>query len=269
LRNLLQRTLSGIIYLVIIIGGLFLGKYSFGALFLVIGILALHEFYNLLNIPLRSPVSIVGLAGGGVIFILGFLTASDLLPLRFMAFIALVAIAVFIVALYAKNIEIGVIGNVLLGIIYVILPITAMNFLAFYDGHQYSYRIILGVLILIWINDTGAYVTGSLLGRHKLFPRISPKKSWEGLAGGTLFTMGAAFGMKYLMATSLQTENWISIGVITCILAVYGDLTESLFKRNADKKDSGSIMPGHGGILDRFDSILFVMPAVLVYLLIK
>jgi phosphatidate cytidylyltransferase len=253
----------------VIIGSLFLGRYGFGVIFLIVGILALHEFFNLLDIPVKSPVALIGLITGGVIFILGFLTATGMLPLQFMAVIVLTPLIVFIVALYAQHIESGLIGSVLMGIVYVILPITALNYLAFYAAHSYNHRIILGVFILIWINDTGAYVTGSLFGRHKLFPRISPKKSYEGLAGGTLFTLAAAFGMKYLMGTILQTHDWMVIGIITCILAVYGDLTESMFKRKADKKDSGSIMPGHGGFLDRFDSILFVVPAVLVYLLLK
>lgn len=269
MNNLLQRTLSGFIYLVVIIGSLFLGRYGFGVIFLFIGILALHEFFNLLNIPVKSPVALVGLITGGIIFILGFFTASGILPLQFMALIVLAPIVVLIIALYTNHIESGMIGSVLLGIVYVILPVTAMNYLAFYEAHAYNHRIILGVLILIWINDTGAYVTGSLFGRHKLFPRISPNKSYEGLAGGTSFTLAAAFGMKYLMGPLLQTGEWMIIGIITCILAVYGDLTESMFKRKADKKDSGSIMPGHGGFLDRFDSILFVVPAVLVYLLLK
>jgi phosphatidate cytidylyltransferase len=264
-----QRTLSGIVYLVVIIGSLFLGRYGFGAIFLIIGILALHEFFNLLDIPDQSPVAIMGLITGVIAFILGFLTASGMLPLQYMALLVLAPIVILIFALYTKHLETGMIGSVLLGIIYVIIPITAMNYLAFYETHAYNHRIILGVFILIWINDTGAYVTGSLFGRHKLFPRISPKKSYEGLAGGTLFTLAAAFGMKYIMGTLLNTGDWMIIGFITCILAVYGDLTESMFKRKADKKDSGSVMPGHGGILDRFDSILFVVPAVLVYLLLK
>jgi phosphatidate cytidylyltransferase len=148
-----------------------------------------------------------------------------------------------------------------------VIPLALMNYLAFpvINGYGYTRRIILGMLILVWINDTGAYVTGSIFGRHKLFPRISPKKSWEGLAGGTLFTMVAAIWMDRFMGM-LSATNWLIIAAIVSVFGVYGDLTESLLKRNANKKDSGNLIPGHGGVLDRFDSVLFVIPIVTVYL---
>ena len=123
----------------------------------------------------------------------------------------------------------------------------------------------MGILTLVWINDTAAYVTGSTRGKHKLFPRISPKKSWEGLLGGTLFTFIAALWMNRLMGT-LSVSHWLFLAAIVSVFGVYGDLVESFIKRNADKKDSGSLIPGHGGVLDRIDSILFVMPASVIYL---
>lgn len=269
MSNLLQRTLSGIIYLAVIIGSLITGPYTFGALFLIIGILALHEFYALLDIPPKNPLALTGEIGGAIIFILGFLVASGVLHTGFLALFAGVPLALFIVALYSEKNDAILIGKILLGIIYIMLPLTTASFVAFYEAGVYSHRIILGILILIWINDTGAYVAGSLFGRHKLFPRISPKKSWEGFAGGTIFTLIAAFVMRYIVQTSLMTADWVIIGLFICFVAVYGDLTESMFKRGANKKDSGNLIPGHGGILDRFDSILFVMPVVFMYLMIR
>lgn len=246
-----------------------MGPYTFGVLFLIIGILALHEFYNLLDLPFRNPLSLTGAIGGGVIFILGLFVASGVLHTGFLAMFAAVPVTLFIVALYSEKNDTLLIGKVLLGIIYIILPLIASSFVAFYDSGVYSHRIILGVFILIWINDTGAYVAGSLFGKHKLFPRISPKKSWEGFAGGTFFTLVTAFVLRHIFQSSLQTADWMIIGLLTCIVAVYGDLTESMFKRAANKKDSGTLIPGHGGILDRFDSILFVMPVVFMYLMIR
>jgi phosphatidate cytidylyltransferase len=254
---------------VVIIGSLLSGPYTFGALFLIIGILALHEFYALLGVPPKNVLSLTGEIGGAVIFILGILVASGILHAGFLAMFAAVPLTLFIVALYSEKNDAVLIGKILLGIIYIILPLTTASFVAFYDSGVYSHRIILGVLILIWINDTGAYVAGSLFGRHKLFPRISPKKSWEGFAGGALFTLIAAFVIRYMLQTSLLTADWMIIGLLTCVVAVYGDLTESMFKRSADKKDSGNLIPGHGGILDRFDSILFMMPVVFIYLMIR
>lgn len=269
MSNLLQRTLSGIIYLTVIIGSLIIGPFTFGALFLIIGILALHEFYSLLDIPSKNTLSLTGKIGGAVIFILGFLVASGVLHAGFLAMFAALPLTLFIVALYSERNDAAMIGKIMLGIMYIMLPLTTAWYVAYYESGVYSHRIILGVLILIWINDTGAYVAGSLFGRHKLFPRISPKKSWEGFAGGTFFTLVAALGMRYIFQTSLMTADWVIIGLLTCIIAVYGDLTESMFKRGADKKDSGTLIPGHGGILDRFDSILFVIPVVFMYLMIR
>jgi phosphatidate cytidylyltransferase len=269
LNNLLQRTLSGTIYLVIIIGSLFLGKYAFGTMFLIIGLLALSEFYHMMDVDVESSLSITCISLGIGIFVLSYLTASGLLPLTYLWLVLVFPIVVFIVALYQQKMDILDMSKALLGLFYIMVPISVINFLAFEPnrGFQYTHRIVLGILILVWVNDTGAYVAGSLFGRHKLFPRVSPKKSWEGLIGGTVFTLAGAFLMTYIVRI-LTTTDWMVIGVLTSIFGVYGDLCESFLKRIANKKDSGALIPGHGGMLDRIDSILFVMPVVLAYLMI-
>ena len=152
------------------------------------------------------------------------------------------------------------------GFLYVALPLSAINLLAFpeVNANYYSHRIVLGILTLVWINDTGAYVSGMLFGKHRLFARISPKKSWEGFAGGTIFTFAAALIMTRLMAI-LSREEWIILAGIVSVFGVFGDLVESLIKRNAQIKDSGTLIPGHGGVLDRFDSLLFVVPVSVIY----
>lgn len=271
MNNLVQRTISGIVYLIIIIGSLFLGKYFFGALFLLITVLALAEFYKLAENAGNKPVRVPGLFAAAVIFVLSFLVASHETGIRMLSIAGIFPVLFFIMALYSRKADpVKSLSITFLGLIYVVLPFALMNYLVFPASNNYSYthRIILGILILIWINDTGAYLSGTLLGRHKLFPGISPKKSWEGLIGGTLLTILPAFWMYSLMGI-LSRADWIILAVIVSVFGIFGDLTESLIKRNAGMKDSGAIMPGHGGILDRFDSILFVIPVSFLYLIIN
>jgi phosphatidate cytidylyltransferase len=142
-----------------------------------------------------------------------------------------------------------------------------MNYLVFpaANGFGYTHRIVLGILTLVWINDTGAFLIGIMFGRNKLFPRVSPKKSWEGAIGGAFISLVAAIWMHSLMGI-LNRSDWIILAIVVSVFGVFGDLAESLFKRSADMKDSGLLIPGHGGLLDRIDSILFVMPLALCYL---
>jgi phosphatidate cytidylyltransferase len=271
LKNLFQRTVSGIIYLVILIGSLFLGKYAFGTVFLLIGLLALVEFYDLAGIPGYTQITVPGLVSGAFIFVLAFLVASHAVSIRYLALACLLPLLSLIAALYSpKQDFIKDLSKVYLGILFIIIPIAIINYLVFpsINGYEYTHRVVLGILAMVWINDTGAYVAGSALGRHKLFPRISPKKSWEGLISGTLLTLVLAFWMNRVMGI-LSVTDWIILAVIVSIFGVYGDLTESMIKRNAGRKDSGNLIPGHGGVLDRIDSILFVMPFSFLYLVFK
>ena len=159
--------------------------------------------------------------------------------------------------------------------LYIALPFSLINVLAFrtsgYTIH-YTYLAPLAVFVCLWINDTGAYLCGSLLGRHKLFPRISPGKSWEGSIGGGLLVVAVAVGAWYLTEQygvndlGLTAPQWAGLGLTVVVFGTWGDLIESLFKRTLGIKDSGTILPGHGGMLDRFDSSLLAIPAVVVYL---
>ena len=158
---------------------------------------------------------------------------------------------------------------------YIALPFSMINVLAFRqapDGDiHYYYLLPLSVFIFLWTNDTGAYCSGSLLGKHKLFPRISPAKSWEGSIGGALFVLIAAAVVGYLESQSnalsgLTIVQWLGLGLVVTVFGTWGDLVESLFKRTLGIKDSGNILPGHGGMLDRFDSSLMAIPASVVYL---
>jgi len=271
LKNLFQRTISGIVYLVIVIGSLFLGKYAFGALFLAVSLLALTEYYNISGYSEFEGITVPGLLTGAATFIIFFLSASGMIDRTYISLVALSPVVLMIAGLYMHNNHaLKDLSGMFVGFLYISLPLALTTFLVFpsVTDQYYTHRIFMGLLILVWINDTGAYVTGMLLGKHRLFLRISPKKSWEGLVGGTLFTLIAAFFMTRLMGILDQTD-WIVLAVIVCIFGVYGDLAESLIKRNAKVKDSGTIIPGHGGVLDRFDSVLFVVPVAVVYLMLK
>jgi phosphatidate cytidylyltransferase len=271
LKTLVQRTISGLVYLIIIIGSLFLGKYAYGFIFLLITVLALLEFYEINGLPRTGIASVVGVFSAGIIYILSFLVTSGLAGSYLLSLAFLMPIVALIVALYGS--DSGWWNNLalmVLGVVYIAVPMAVMNYLVFpvVNEKVYTHRILLGIFTLIWINDTGAYVIGSLFGRHKLFPRISPKKSWEGLIGGTLLTLTAALWMNAVMGI-LSQANWIILGTLVSIFGIYGDLTESWFKRKADRKDSGSLIPGHGGMLDRIDSFLFVMPVSFVYFVLN
>ena len=154
--------------------------------------------------------------------------------------------------------------------LYVSVPLTLSNLLVFGNNGSdgYDYRIILGIFILVWINDSFAYISGILFGKHKLFKKISPKKTWEGFTGGLLFTLTGGYILSKFFH-GIQTTDWIVIALLISVFGTYGDLTESMFKRNLDIKDSGNLIPGHGGILDRIDSLLFCIPVTLFYLLVQ
>jgi phosphatidate cytidylyltransferase len=268
LKNFIQRVAFGIIYLVIIIGSLFMGKFAFGFIFLLINLIALHEFYSLSRSSGAFPAVIPSMITGGAVYILSFLVSSHMADPVLLLLVIPFIIFIFILALFSdkpdimKNTAIS-----FLGIVYVSLPLSVINFLAFptFNDYGYTYRIILGIFTLVWINDTGAYLVGMSIGRHRLFERISPKKTWEGAVGGAVLTLICALWLHLVMGV-LERTDWVFLSLIVSVFGVFGDLTESLFKRSVGQKDSGKIIPGHGGLLDRIDSILFVMPLAAVYL---
>ena len=152
---------------------------------------------------------------------------------------------------------------------YIALPFAPLNVLAFHtnvtgSASEYNPILPLSIFIFNWVNDTGAYCTGVLFGKHRLFERISPKKSWEGSIGGAVFCVIAAFVMAHFFPF-LSLGVWVGLGLVIVVFGTWGDLTESLLKRTLGIKDSGNILPGHGGMLDRFDSSLMAIPAAVVY----
>jgi phosphatidate cytidylyltransferase len=192
--------------------------------------------------------------------------------------ILLPVLSIFVKELFSNNkFPISNISMSILSLVYISFPfiisilLTKGNFLG-YSKSEYTPAILLGILILIWIFDSLAYCTGTLFGqhgRHKLYERISPKKSWEGTIGGALFTIIGAYFFDLLFPLIISKEDWIVIAIIVVIFGTIGDLIESMFKRSINIKDSGNILPGHGGVLDRFDSFIFTVPWVFFYLIFK
>lgn len=156
-------------------------------------------------------------------------------------------------------------GKLFLTVVYICIPFALLIKIPFLQTNSYQSGIILGSFILIWINDSFAYVTGSLLGKHKLLERISPKKTVEGFIGGLLFTLATGYLLSFQFST-LSSNQWVLLAAIIGIFGVLGDLIESMFKRRAKVKDSGNVIPGHGGFLDRLDSIIFAAPFIFAYL---
>lgn len=270
LPNFVVRVLAGAVFVVILLAGIFINEFSFLGVFSLFTLLALWEFYNLMEKSGNVPLSKWGNAiGGTILFCASFVYFSGILPsiLVFTPYIVYLQI-IFISELYLKKKDaIKSLAYATLGQLYVALPFALSNILVFHFFEKYTPLFLLAVLVLIWVNDSFAYLTGMTLGKHKMFERISPKKSWEGFVGGTCFAMLASTGFYYF--TELYTiPVWMGFAAVIVIFGTLGDLIESLIKRTLEVKDSGKMIPGHGGMLDRFDSTIFAIPAAVVYLLI-
>ena len=286
MKNLIVRTITGIIFVAAIVAS-FMRADAMVLLFSIITGMTVWEFTGLVN--LRRSVNVnrfISTVAGVYFFFAMTYYCSDMYAgvAKSVVFIPyLVTIVYLLIAeLYLKQEDpIQDWAYTMLAQMYIALPFSLINVLAFNattDGLvAFNTLLPLSIFIFLWINDTGAYCCGSLLGRHKLFPRISPAKSWEGSIGGAVFVLGVAWLIgTYDNTLVLDAENtripllsipeWLGLGLVVVIFGTWGDLVESLFKRTLGIKDSGNILPGHGGMLDRFDSSLLAIPAAVIYL---
>ena len=276
-KNLIVRTITGVLFIAIMVSG-FLRPQAMVFLFSLITGLTIWEYCSLVNELKTVTVNRFIATMAGVYFFLavaginsGYIQTNGV----FVPYL-LTIVYLFVSELYTRNENaIHDWAYTMLSQMYIALPFSMINVLAFRqapDGDiHYYYLLPLSVFIFLWTNDTGAYCSGSLLGKHKLFPRISPAKSWEGSIGGALFVLIAAAVVSYLESQSnalsgLTIVQWLGLGLVVTVFGTWGDLVESLFKRTLGIKDSGNILPGHGGMLDRFDSSLMAIPASVVYL---
>ena len=276
MKNFIVRTITSVFFVAAIVTS-FLNPQAMTLLFSIVTGMTVWEFAGLVNErPYISINRFICTVSGVYLFLAMIGYNSGMTPAT--VFIPyLVSIVYLMVAeLYLKAKDpINNWAYTMLSHLYIALPLSLLGVLAFRsDGYQthYSYLMPLSVFVFLWINDAGAYICGSLLGRHKLFPRISPGKSWEGSIGGGLLVAAAAVLIWYLTDhyqvndLGLTAYEWAGLGIVVVVFGTWGDLIESLFKRTLGIKDSGNILPGHGGMLDRFDSTLMALPAAVVYL---
>lgn len=262
-KNLLIRALSGAVFITLMIAAILVPPYCFGGLFLVVTLLGLREFYSLADkmgsVDLDKWLAIVG---GLVLYVSVFVDCFC--SMNIYGLYVLCVVAIFVLELFRKRINpIKNIAISLMGHFYIALPMCAMTMIE--KEHPIF---VLAFFFMIWASDTGAYLTGMCFGKHKMFERVSPKKTWEGLFGGFVFALlvGLIFGQYVDDSASLSLFQWLAFSVVVFVFGTLGDLIESLFKRTLNVKDSGAIMPGHGGVLDRFDSALLAAPVVSVFI---
>ncbi len=269
-NNFTKRVLSAIVFSFLLIGGTLLHPLSFFLLFFIIIILGLLEFYKLVEVAEIQPQYFSGILLGMVIFTGNYLFARGLVDFKLFLVIIPVLVTIMIVELYRKKKNpFSNIAFTIFGASYVSIPFAILSWFVFNQSFPDNFYplLLIGFFMLIWANDSGAYVVGSLIGKHKLFERISPKKTWEGFLGGGLFSLLAAWLISYYVDV-ISLSDWLIIATLTFIFGTFGDLLESLLKRMVNVKDSGQIMPGHGGVLDRFDSLIIAAPMVFIYLMI-
>ena len=264
--DFIKRALTALLFAIILIAGINLHPVGFIATFIGIALLATYEFYGLVKKANATPQVVTGMIA--VVLLFAAVASHNYCDktLLFQVLLLLVFL-IFIIELYRKKENpFANIAFTILGLIYAALPFALLIYLVFQNGvENFRPDIVMGIFIMVWVNDTGAYLVGVNFGKHRLFERISPKKSWEGSIGGGIATLLAAWGCSYF-SQELSFVLWISVGLIVAVVGGLGDLVESLFKRSIQVKDSGTILPGHGGILDRFDAILIVAPMVFVFL---
>lgn len=260
-----QRAITASLGATAIIGGLYWGMWGYFIVFLGISFFTLWEFYKLAILDDMAPLKIWGSIIGIVLFVLSFLIEAELISIKYLLLIFPLLTSVFLIKLYKRDEKpFTQVAYTFLGIIYVSLPFSLLNIIVFNSG-EYRFQIILGILFILWASDTGAYFTGILFGKKKLFERISPKKTWEGSLGGAALALIFAF-LFSLYFKDLTLIQWLVAAALIVIAGVYGDLVESLFKRSISIKDSGSSIPGHGGFLDRFDGLLLASPFVAAFI---
>jgi phosphatidate cytidylyltransferase len=267
MSNFWQRTLTGVIFVVAIIGGMWWHSYSYLLIFFTVVLLGMLEFVELVK---ARPVSAqIGwaLILGIFWYITSFFVISGVISSRWLMLVVPMILGVFVTELFRKsNTPMLNIACTLIIPFYVALPFSFLHFLVFKTG-EYEYGLLLAFFFLIWANDIGAYLIGVNFGKHRLFERISPKKSWEGAIGGFVFTIVVAVFIWYF-SERLNVWHWLVIGVLVSVMGTLGDLVESMLKRSVNIKDSGSLLPGHGGVLDRFDAVIFAAPLVCSYLIL-
>ena len=278
MKNLMVRTLSGLVLVAVFVGAVLGSQWSFGALLLLILVGGQTEFYKLARETGLSPQRWMGLAVGVLLFALNFIVFRQFsrsvtdeaggAVLYLLLYIGLLLPTLFVCELFRRSATpLANLGAMLLGVLYVAVPLSLLLYVPVLAGDGvWRPETVLCYIFIIWANDVFAYLVGMTFGRHRLCERLSPKKSWEGFFGGLAGAVATGLAAAY----ALDTNYWVwgGLALVASLSGVAGDLVESMFKREAGVKDSGQVIPGHGGVLDRFDALLLSAPYVFLYLLL-
>ena len=269
----MKRLITGILFVVVLLLAITTNKYTLAGLFYIVSMAGLYEFFILMEKVGFKPKKSIAMIIGSIIY--GLIAMYSFGESNFAYLLFIFPLLVILVALELFRKSESPITNFafsIMGILYVVIPLAILNFFAYdpmyysemkINTNNYSSLLLVGFFVIQWANDSGAYLVGSMIGKNKLFERISPNKTWEGFYGGAILAVatGVIFGM-----FDGSTIHWIIVALIIVVFGTLGDLTESQIKRSCGVKDSGNLLPGHGGILDRFDGVLFSAPFVLAYL---
>lgn len=272
MKDLFKRTVSGAGFVAIVAAGLLLNKYTFGVLMLLFLVAMMVEFYRMTMGGEYRFSQLLAIVAAAILFLLTFAYKGFDFPGRLVILAVIPLFIVMINSLYVKDkTDFGKFANIYTAILYISVPVTLSNFAVFNHTGEYSGMLLLCFFIIIWASDVGGYIFGVTLGQKfgkKLCPEISPKKSWVGFWGGLLLSISAAVALHYLGMFRFPLHHCIIAAVLMDITGVYGDLIESQWKRYYAVKDSGNVIPGHGGMLDRLDSALLAIPVGVIYLVV-
>jgi phosphatidate cytidylyltransferase len=277
LNNFFRRTLTGVWIVIFIMGGFWLHPVSFFLTGLILLIGTQYEYYLMIRNTGVRPQMIPGIITGTTAYVIATLIASEVIPKNSFLVLIPMMLIIMVIELYRKQKKpFDSLAHTFFSVLYTAIPFSMFPFSAFlrtglnsilpHENIVFSPGIIIGFFLLLWANDTGAYLSGISFGKHKMMERISPKKTWEGFIGGIIAAILAAWLLSGWLGV-VDKIHWVVIALIISVAGTYGDLVESMLKRSLGVKDSGTIMPGHGGFLDRFDSAIISFP--LVYLFIS
>ncbi len=272
MKNLILRTLTGIGFVAIVIIALLLNRYCFGALMIFLMSAMMTEFFRMTMRGEYLFSQILSVLAGVVLFVLTYLYRGFDFPGRLVVLAIVPVFVVMINSLYVRDkTDFGKFANLYTALLYIAVPVSLMNFAVFNPAGEYCGTLLLSLFIIVWVSDIGGYVFGMSIGQKygkKLFPEVSPKKSWAGFWGGLILAVAAGAVLHYVGMLHYPLWHCLILAVLMNVTGVYGDLIESQWKRYYAVKDSGSIMPGHGGFLDRLDSALIAIPTGIIYLLV-